>query len=100
MFATYLTIGLTIYVILLFIIYFQSKDYKINSLWLLFLSIILTPIVGFIILFFTDKKNILDIVYYKCPSCKMQYTEWNDCCPSCQKNGENISLRAIRFKSV
>ncbi len=100
MFATYLTIGLTIYIILLFVVFFLSKDYKINSFLLLLISIVLTPITGFIILHFTDKRNILDIEYYKCPSCKMQYTEWTEYCPSCQKSGKNISLRPIRFKSV
>ncbi|MBN1339628.1 MAG: hypothetical protein JXA03_09910 [Bacteroidales bacterium] len=55
-------------------------------------SFCLTPVVGFIIVFSSPKKDILHIVHYKCSRCGLEFTDYHRNCPSCRKEGVNVRL--------
>lgn len=56
------------------------------------LSLFLTPVVGFIYVAKSPKKNLLKITHYKCGTCGLEYTTYHKYCPACLKDGEKHRL--------
>ncbi|MCD4737280.1 MAG: hypothetical protein K8R53_14650 [Bacteroidales bacterium] len=56
-------------------------------------SLILTPVTGLIVVANSSRKDLLNIVHYKCGRCGLEYTDYHRHCPNCKKDNIRIKLR-------
>lgn len=61
----------------------------------LFLSLLLTPVFGFIYVLLSRHKNLIKIVHYSCPKCGLEYTDGHKYCPLCSREGELTRLHKV-----
>lgn len=86
----------SLYFILVIIITFAAAKKKVNVEKVLFTSIFLTPVGGFIMLIhLKPPKKPQKTKYYKCKYCGFAFTEKNEYCPICGKNSEGKTKKDI-----
>lgn len=97
---TFLLIGGLIYIVFVLILYKASKNHKIKPVWVVLLSIFLTPLAGLIALLTSENGRLVTIERYVCDRCHLEHTENHQTCPHCKKEGYEITLRKVRYKSL
>ena len=94
-------IGIIIlYLLAAFIIGMQGGKRKIGVKRLLLISVIFTPLIGFIVLHLSEPSEIVRNVRYRCKRCKLEYTQAATTCPSCAVDGEVVQLMKVIRKSL
>lgn len=94
-----LTAGL-LYLVIVFIIFQTSRKYHIKSGYVLLVSLFLTPLAGLIAIMISGKGRLVTIERYVCQRCGLEHTEDHGECPHCLKEGHQVPLKKIRFKSL
>lgn len=93
MFEIYLIIiaylGLTIWFAI------EGNKRKIGATKSFIISLLLTPIIGFIVVFNSKKIMSYFVYQYKCSRCNYEFTEQQEYCPLCAKEGERIRLKKV-----
>ncbi len=74
----------------------EGSRRKIGWLRTLLISLLLTPIVGFVFVFNSGKRISYFEVHYKCNRCGYEFTEHSDHCPLCKKDGHEIKLEEVQ----
>jgi len=92
--------GALIYLFFVLILYKIAANYKIKSFWVLLLSLFLTPLAGLVGLMISEKGHLVTIERYICDRCGFEHTEDREICPHCKKEGHEIKLKKVRYKSL
>lgn len=83
------------YILLALTIAKYGNDKECGAIKALTFSLLLTPVLGYIYVRNSRKKNVLHIVHYRCKSCGMEHTTHHKYCPICQKEGKQKRLMKI-----
>ena len=90
----YLIFGV-IYIIL--VVFFTILSYyrEIGIVKGFLYNLFFTPLIGGIIVLSSYKSDdpIHIVTVYKCRGCKFEFTQYEEFCPICKKEGENIRLK-------
>ena len=97
---TFIITGALIYLVFVLILYKTAYNYKINPIWVLLLSLFLTPLAGLAALLLSEKGHLVKITRYVCDRCGLEHTENHEYCPFCEKDGHHVPLRKVRYKSL
>ncbi|MCF8229197.1 MAG: hypothetical protein K9G58_06545 [Bacteroidales bacterium] len=74
----------------------EGSKRKIGALRAFLISFLLTPIVGFIFVFNSEKKFAFFEVHYQCSRCGYEFTEKTLYCPLCEKDGHKVELEEVK----
>lgn len=83
-------VGLTIWLTI------KGKKRKIGAIKSLLLCLFLTPLLGSLFVFNSQKSISYFEERFCCPRCKYEFNESKDFCPLCEKEGEKIPLEVKR----
>ena len=66
------------------------------------LCVIFTPLLGYFVLRMTGQKNDnkLLIIHYICERCELEFTQYEDDCPICKKEGYQTKLSPRLMKAL
>ncbi|HNQ60022.1 MAG TPA: hypothetical protein PK028_04345 [Bacteroidales bacterium] len=90
-----LIIFISVYLISCFVIAFMAYKKKINWWLALIISVIVTPVGGFIYYQSNNPIKAYKEVRYKCQRCGFYFTEKATFCPFCEHDGHKIPLKKI-----
>jgi hypothetical protein len=96
----YLLTAGVLYLLFAIIMFQVSQKYRIKSIYVLLLSLFLTPLAGLIALLVSQKGNLITIERYHCNRCGYEHTENHGECPHCVKDGHHVPLKKVKFKSL
>ena len=65
---------------------------KIGGWKLGLISLLATPVTGFIVYFFSQEKMIVLEERYVCPQCKYEFTHPSEFCPICSTASHKVPL--------
>jgi hypothetical protein len=85
-------IAVITYLGLSLLLFHLGKRKKIGGRNLALISLLATPVVGFLVYLFSGNRMIVLEVRYVCPKCKYEYTHQIDFCPNCSTEEEKIRL--------
>lgn len=88
------------YLFLIAVVTFAASNRKIGKSRVFLISVLLTPIAGFIAFRYSDPAELLRYTRYRCPSCGVDFTEPMIDCPYCRRDGEIIKLRPMMMRSI
>jgi hypothetical protein len=88
----YISIAIITYLGLCFLLFHLGKKKKIGGLWLALTGLIATPVIGFVVYFFSGNRMIVLESRYVCPNCKFEFTHEAEFCPICRKSGIEVRL--------
>ncbi len=82
---------------LLFTLLITYLSYKKQISWLptLIISLIFTPVAGFIRYQSVKPIKVYKEARYKCRRCNFYFTDYKEYCPNCEKEGHKIPLRKV-----
>jgi hypothetical protein len=94
-----MTIGIVIgiiivYLLFCFILYKLGESKKIRGWRLGLISLLFTPVIGFIVYYFSPSRMIVLEKRYICTQCKYEFTHYEEYCPHCLKSGKRVKLKA------
>lgn len=84
------------YLIFAFVLTLLGIDRQSEWIKIFFISLLLTPVIGFAYLY-TKKNKVSHIKYYHCPNCDYIYPVKMSDCPICVEEGVKIKLK--KYKS-
>ncbi|MAE08039.1 MAG: hypothetical protein CL661_04690 [Bacteroidetes bacterium] len=87
-FLSYLTLSI--------IIASKTTNSQLSFIKLFLISFFLTPIVGTALLINSKMKSFNNLYHYKCPRCNYYFTEEQDSCHQCVKDGFNPPLKKVK----
>lgn len=90
-----LYLGIIVYVSLT--IWLTSEGKKRNIGWVrsFIISALLTPLIGFIVVYNSSKKIAYHETHFKCKRCGFEFTEYIEHCPHCEKEGHKVKLKNV-----
>jgi hypothetical protein len=74
----------------------EGAKRKIGWLKTLFISIFLTPLISGLIVFNSSKKISYFETHHKCPRCNYEFTESEEYCSLCAKDGHKVKLHQVK----
>lgn len=89
-------LAIAIYVGLLVWLTLEGSRRKIGWLRAFLISLLLTPITGFIVIFNSGKEISYFETHYKCRRCAYEFTEYSHHCPLCEKDGHKVELEEVQ----
>jgi hypothetical protein len=89
-----LILGL-VYLLLSLVLSGLGRYKKIGSVWLFLISLLATPIIGYIVLLCSENAMVQLESRYKCPVCHFEFTEIKEFCPFCIEKGSMIELEEV-----
>lgn len=91
-----LYIGIVLYVVSTIWLAIEGRKRNIGWLRSLLISLLLTPLIGFPVVYNSMKKISYFEIHHKCSRCGFEFTEYNEYCPLCKKEGHQIKLKQIK----
>ncbi len=89
-----------VYLLLCLLLFHLGKDKKIGSFRLMVISLLATPITGFIVLYFSQSRMIVLETRYLCSECRFEFTDSYEYCPHCERSGKQIKLNPVKRNMV
>jgi hypothetical protein len=90
-----LIIFLSVYLMACLVLTFLSYRKKINWWLTLIISILVTPVGGFIYYQSNNPIKVYKEARYKCRCCGFYFTEESTFCPYCEQDGHKIPLKKV-----
>jgi hypothetical protein len=84
--------SLFVYLTLCFLLYHLGSGKKIGGRRLGLISLLATPITGFIVYYLSQEKMIVFQERYVCQQCKYEFTQPAEFCPICSTAGHKVPL--------
>ncbi len=73
----------------------EGNNRKVGAVKSFLVSFLLTPAIGFIVVFNSKRKMSYLVHQYKCPRCNYEFTEPLENCPLCAKEDKQIQLDKV-----
>jgi hypothetical protein len=89
-----------IYLLLCFLLYHLGESRKLRGWRIGLISLLLTPVVGFIVYFFSPGRMVSIEKRYRCPECKYEFTQNEEFCPICKEQGKDNKLFEVNRNMV
>ncbi|MCF8234989.1 MAG: hypothetical protein K9G67_08200 [Bacteroidales bacterium] len=83
-------IGLTIWLTV------EGQKRNIGATRSFLFNLLLTPIIGFILVFNSGRRISYLVKQYKCPRCSYEFTEEQEYCPLCIKDDKKVKLEEVQ----
>jgi hypothetical protein len=83
------------YILLVLTVAKYGNDKECGVIRAFAFSFLLTPVLGYLYVRNSHRKNVLNIVHYRCKSCGMEHTTHHEFCPICKKEGKHKRLIKI-----
>lgn len=84
------------YLLLSIVIASHTTNSQLSFIKLFLISFFLTPIIGSALLINSKMKSLQNEYHYSCPRCNYYFTEEQDSCNQCLKDGYNHPLKKVR----
>lgn len=88
------------YLLLVALVTYAASNRKIGKFRVFLISLLFTPIAGFIAFRYSDPNKLLRYTRYRCPCCGVDFTEPMIDCPYCRRNGEITKLQPMMMQSI
>lgn len=74
---------------------FLGQHKQIGIRKALLISVFFTPFIGALVVYHSPRKITYSMSFYRCNRCGFEFTEPQEYCPICLKDGEKIHLKRI-----
>lgn len=92
--------AILVYLLLCLLLYHLGESKMIRGWRLAVISLIFTPLVGFLVYYLSGNRMVVLETRYVCPECKYEFTHEVEFCPICSTEEHRIKLVAEKRNMV